>query len=149
MLEFIRAAIATYVLLPIFAFYYSINGALGKNVDPKDEVDVFGYFYCSQEIVCSGLFLEHVGEAAPQIALSVIFMANNYCSDLLTYNLFGIEIPTTIVSVCFSAGSLIIGIIRGLPHIVSYITAEAEFQQTFKKYGRVISALQGTENGFV
>lgn len=141
---YIRAIIGYYVFVPIFALYFSIKLALHGEVESAPKIDILGHFYFTPEIVGGSFLMENIGEAAPQIALSITFLVNNSCKHLHSYSLFGIEMPTTIVSLFFSLVSLIIGLIRTMPLTIHFLRTEKETRRTLNNTRRIIDELKST-----
>ena len=74
--------------------------------------DLIGDLIDPQDLPFMKLF-EILGEALPQFILTLVFASNNYpfLMDHDTY--FDIPIPVSIISLVFSFGSLIMGVISG------------------------------------
>ena len=136
-LTYIRAIFGSIVLLPIFSLYFSIKNAVHGQIESTNRIDVFGHFYFTPEVVAHFFLLENFGEAAPQIALSIIFLVNNPCENLHSYNILGIEIPTTILSLIFSVVSLIIGTLRTMPTAIKLRKKEKRVRKALKNAKRI------------
>jgi hypothetical protein len=124
--SFVRAMVIYYVILPFSALYLSIVIAFlgfsnSKELEDIAKLDCCGLCYWTLDLISIGRLYENIGEAVPQTALSMTFLVNYYhCPELVTYNLFGIEIPTSIVSIIFSLGSLAITLLATLPACLSW-----------------------------
>ena len=112
-LELLSAMAIIYIDIP----YASLKGGIKRAWNGSvDETEVLGF---AMDIDTDNLpmvkVFEYLGEACPQLVLAVVFAIHNYpfLVDHDTY--FGIQIPVTIVSIVFSLGSLIIGLVSGLP----------------------------------
>ena len=124
--SFIRMSVAYYVFVPFSALYFSIVIAFLGPSDSKELQDIAKLECCDLcywniDLVSIVRLYENIGEAVPQTILSMTFLVNYYhCPELVTYNLFGIEIPTAIVSIFFSLGSLVITFLTTLPACISW-----------------------------
>ena len=59
---------------------------------------------------------EFIGEAVPQLILSIVFMANNYEFMIDTETFIGAkEFEVTLTSMIFSIGSIVMGLYSGIP----------------------------------
>ena len=95
-LDVIFAAILCYVVLPLWSLKVSVMLALKNKNDEASR-----NFFSGAKLV-----VDLLGEAIPQVILSIVFVSNN--PD------FVFEcIPTTLVSIIFSVGSILIGIYNG------------------------------------
>ena len=64
-------------------------------------------------------FWEIIGEALPQAILTVVFALNNFPFLMKFDTYFNIPIPVSLVSLAFSVGSLILGVISGYKSMVN------------------------------
>ena len=82
-----------------------INGEVDENEELIGGID-------PKNLPGAKLF-EIIGEALPQFILTLVFVCNNYpfLKDNDTY--FSIPIPVSVISLMFSFGSLIMGVILG------------------------------------
>ena len=104
---------------------------------------IYGHFWLTPDLISSICLMENLGEAAPQIALSITFLVNNYmCEHLHSWNLFGMEIPTTKVSLFFSTGSLIIGAIRTMPSFIQSVRKERDTRRILKNTQKITGELK-------
>ena len=63
---------------------------------------------------------ENLGEAIPQAILIIVFISNNW--DFILYDETSfIPIPTSCISLIFSVGSIIMGLISGCKFVDKYI----------------------------
>ena len=59
---------------------------------------------------------EFIGEAVPQLTLSIVFMANNYDFMRETKTFIGLyEFEVTLTSMIFSTGSIVMGLYAAIP----------------------------------
>ena len=65
---------------------------------------------------------EFIGEAVPQLILSIVFMANNYKFMIDTETFIGAkEFEVTLTSMVFSIGSILMGLYSGIPVLIVII----------------------------
>ena len=100
-----------YILSPLMALYDGIE-ALFRGRDP-DKYSRGRSDHELAEIVNSLKMLECIGEAIPQLLLSVIYIANNYPYLRDHDDYLGLGIPVSIISSIFSLGSVLYGILQG------------------------------------
>ena len=143
-MTYIRAIIIYYVLTIIFSLYFSIKVALHGHIESTTKIDIFGHFYFTPELVAGSFLMENIGEAAPQIVLSITFLVNNPCKHLHSYALFGTEIPTTLVSLFFSLVSLTVGIMRTMPVVIHWLRTESKTRRTLKNTRKITEELKAT-----
>ena len=124
--------------------YFSIKLALRGHLDSTEKIEIYGGNYFTPEIVSMVYLCENIGEAAPQIALSMTFLINNLsCHRLHTYyTIFGVEIPATSVSLFFSVGSLLIGTIKGVVTLNKFVRKDTEFKEIFNNTNMVNKELK-------
>ena len=64
---------------------------------------------------------EFIGEAVPQLILSIVFMANNYDFMRETKTFIGLyEFEVTLTSMIFSTGSIIMGLYAAIPILIGF-----------------------------
>ena len=115
--ELVSSMIVIYVLIPYAALKNGVKCAWNGHVDKNKDL-VFGIDV--QELPAFKTF-EFIGEALPQIILSIIIAAHNYPFLLTNDTYFDIPIPITVISIIFSFGSLIIGLLTAFPSCVLII----------------------------
>ena len=108
-IDILASSICIYVFIPLAALESGLTIAWNGGID-EDKVLFVGI--TSRDIPGLKLF-EVIGEALPQIVLAIIFAANNYAFLSKNDLVFGIPIPTTLVSILFSFGSLMMGLYNG------------------------------------
>ena len=65
---------------------------------------------------------EFIGEAIPQLTLSIVFMANNYEFMIDTETFIGAkEFEVTLTSMVFSIGSISMGLYSGIPVFIEIL----------------------------
>ena len=112
-IELISCILFIYILIPFAALKNGIKHLVDGEVDVEEELIVL---IRPKELPYAKLF-EVVGEALPQFILTAVFAANNFpfLQEFDTY--LNIPIPVSIVSLVFSLGSLIIGVISGFKSV--------------------------------
>ena len=112
--DYLFMCLFCYILLPLTAFVIGVKVLFGAEIDPdEDIIDIFPDTRLSKNNLPNFLLFEHLGEALPQLTLSLIFLINNYPFLLVFDTLFGIPIPISLVSSIFSFGSLCMGFYSG------------------------------------
>ena len=101
--------ITIYFQIPFVAIKTGIKCAWNGSVDETEEIALGR---TPEQLPMLKLF-EYCGEALPQLILSVLFAVNNYHFLLDHDTLLDIKIPVTVVSIIFSTGSLIFGLVTG------------------------------------
>ena len=108
-LELITCILFVYVILPFAALKNGVKHLLKGEVDENEELIAT----INPKNLPFVKVFEIIGEALPQFILTLVFACNNYpfLKDNDTY--LGFPIPISIISLVFSFGSLIMGVITG------------------------------------
>lgn len=108
-IDIIASAVCIYVLMPLAVLESGLTVAWYGKIK-EDKTLAVGY---NNELLPGFKMFEVIGEALPQILLALVFAANNY--SFLSENdlILGIPVPTTLVSIIFSFGSLVMGFYNG------------------------------------
>ena len=108
-LELIGCILVIYVLIPFAALKNGVKQLINGEVDEREYLIA----HIDPRMLPFWKLFEIIGEALPQFILTLVFASNNYpfLMDHDTY--FGFPIPVSIVSLVFSLGSLIMGVISG------------------------------------
>ena len=108
-LELICSILIIYVVIPYAALKNGVKHLINGEVDENEEL-IGGI---NPKMLPLVKLFEIIGEALPQFILTLVFVCNNYpfLKDNDTY--FGIPIPVSVISLMFSFGSLIMGVILG------------------------------------
>ena len=114
--ELIGCILFIYILIPYAALKNGIKHVLNEEVDgDKDLVEIVPKVRIGINPTVLPFFklFEMIGEALPQFILTVVFASHNFpcLSEFDTYA--NVSIPISIISLGFSLGSLIIGVISG------------------------------------
>ena len=113
--ELIGCILYIYVCVPYAALKNGaiqlLKGEVGENEKLIMKIDSRGLPFVK--------LFEKLGEAFPQFILTLVFASNNYpfLSEFDTY--FGVPIPVSIISIVFSFGSLIMGVMSGYKSFVN------------------------------
>ena len=116
-LELFSCILFIYVLIPFAALKNGVKHLINGEVDEDERL----ILYIRPKRLPLDKLFEIIGEALPQFILTLVFACNNYA--FLKYNdtYFGIPIPVSIISLVFSFGSLIMGVISGLKNGIPYV----------------------------
>ena len=108
----IGCILSIYVVVPYAALKYGLKHLMNGEVDEEEPL----IMRINPKFLPFAKLFEIIGEALPQFILTLVFTCNNYpfLNEFDTY--FSIPIPTSIISLVFSLGSLIIGVISGCKH---------------------------------
>ena len=108
-LELICSIPIIYVVIPYAALKNGVKHLINGEVDENEEL-IGGI---NPKMLPLVKLFEIIGEALPQFILTLVFVCNNYpfLKDNDTY--FSIPIPVSVISLMFSFGSLIMGVILG------------------------------------
>ena len=98
-----------YILFPLAALVIGVKVLFGAEIDPDEDIFYFGPISIPKEELPCYLLIQYLGEALPQLILSLIFLSRNYPFLLVFDTIFGIPIPICLVSAIFSFGSLCMG----------------------------------------
>ena len=109
-LELLSCILFIYVVIPFAALKNGVKHLMNAEVDEKENLIAF---IQPKELPFYKLF-EILGEALPQFILTVVFVSNNYPFPMENDPYFGIPIPVSIISLVFSFGSLIMGVLSGI-----------------------------------
>jgi len=111
-IDFLISSIMIYILTPFMAIKTGALVALTGKDDPDRKITKA---FRAETIPFFKLF-ENLGEAIPQAILTIVFICNNW--DFILYDETSfIPIPTSCISLIFSFGSIIIGLISGCKFI--------------------------------
>ena len=120
-LELFSCILFIYVMVPFAALKNGVKHLWNGGVDEEEKL--FGVLIPKKSLPLCKVF-EILGEALPQFIMTLVFVCNNYPFLLNNDIYFGIPIPTSIISLVFSFGSLIIGVIsyfKTIPYALDYI----------------------------
>ena len=105
-----------YIVLPLMFLVIGVKVLFGVKIDPDEDIFKilnFSPVSPSRKNLPFFLLFENIGEALPQLTLSLIFLAKSYPILLISDTLFGIPIPISLVTSIFSFGSLCMGFYSG------------------------------------
>ena len=115
--ELVSSIIVIYIFIPYAAIKSGFICAYYGHVD--EEKDLF--WIIDVESMPAFKTFEFIGEALPQLILSILSAVHNYPFLLTNDTYFDIPIPITVISIIFSFGSLIIGLLTAIPSCVLII----------------------------
>ena len=113
--DILASAIMIYIMVPIASFKNGI--LLSFQRDQFNAKDYLVFYINSNDLPFWKAF-ETVGEALPQFILNFIFISSNYEFIVEHETFLGISVPTSVISLVFSGGSLFIGLCDGLPELL-------------------------------
>ena len=107
--DILAGCLLAYIIIPVTALKSGLIIAWKGSID--EEKNLVG------DIDTSNLpwikLFEHIGEALPQIILAVVFSSNNF-PFLVAKDIIIPYVPTTLISIIFSCGSLCMGMYTGI-----------------------------------
>ena len=117
-MDVIASALVIYLVIPCASFkrscYILIRHEFGD--DGEKLVDLGKDIYIDSEWLPGWRGFEFIGEAVPQLILSITFMVNNIEFMMDTATMFGAnEYEMTLTSIIFSIGSILMGLYPALP----------------------------------
>ena len=123
---FIDGVIGHYIVVPISALYFDSKRALTGHLEPTERISIYDLSHVTPELISTTYLMENIGEAAPQIVLSITILVNHFSCQYLHKTVAKvdeqeIEIPILILSVIFSTGSFMAGTVRGFVHCKNFV----------------------------
>ena len=106
--DLVVSFIIIYFVIPFAAFKAGIIVALNGKIDPNLKV----VKNMDMDHIPFWLFFEHLAEAIPQAILSLIFLINHF-QFLMHADTLILPIPTTLISLFTSTGSIVMGLYTG------------------------------------
>ena len=104
-----------YILIPFAAMKVGLKPLLNEEVDDEEKL-----IACiDPKVLPFFKFWEIIGEALPQAILTVVFALNNFPFLMKFDTYFNIPVPVSILSLVFSVGSLVLGVISGYKSMVN------------------------------
>ena len=115
-IDIISAAVVIYFVIPFVSFKMAYKIMRRKEFEDTDKVIDFGDLDMDPLWIPGWKAFEFLGEACPQLILSVVFMANNYDFMNETDTFLNVkEFHVTLTSMIFSLGSISMGLYSGIP----------------------------------
>ena len=113
--ELLGSIIFIYILIPFAAMKVGLKHLLNEEVDDEEKL-----IACiDPKVLPFFKFWEIIGEALPQAILTVVFALNNFPFLMKFDTYFNIPVPVSILSLVFSIGSLVLGVISGYKSMVN------------------------------
>lgn len=107
--DMLFSSVFIYIVIPAASLKSSLIIAWKGSID--EETNLVGVIDTSDLPVWK--LFEHIGEALPQIILAVVFSSNNF-PFLVAKDIIIPYVPTTLISIIFSCGSLCMGMYTGI-----------------------------------
>ena len=114
-IDLLISSIAIYIFIPFMSLKAGAILAWTGKDDPDRKITRNTH---AKQIACFRLF-ENLGEAIPQAILIIVFISHNWEFILYDETSF-FPIPTSCISLIFSVGSIIMGLISGCKFIYKY-----------------------------
>ena len=119
-IDILSAAVVIYVVIPYTSFKLSFKILMRHEFMDDDKLVNINSLYIDSKWLPGWNGFEFLGEACPQLILSIVFMANNYEYMLKTEAFIGTkEFEVALTSMIFSVGSISMGLYSGIPVIFS------------------------------
>ena len=130
--ELICAALFIYILIPFTSFKRALKIIMGHEFEEDDNLVQIGRAPPINSLhlpVWKGF--EFIGEAVPQLILSIVFVANNYEFMRETRTVMGLhEFEVTITSMVFSLGSIVMGLYGAIPILIEDMKQRSLYSTT-------------------
>ena len=118
-IEIISAAVLIYIVVPYSSFKLACKILMRHEFKEDTEIVDLSYLSIDPQWLPGWKGFEFIGEAIPQLTLSIVFMANNYEFMIDTETFIGAkEFDVTLTSMIFSIGSIGMGLFSGIPIII-------------------------------
>ena len=124
-IDIISAGVVIYFVIPYTSFKLACKILMRHEFEER----MHRLAYLGGDIIIDPEFLpgwkgfEFIGEAIPQLTLSIVFMANNYQFMIDTETFIGAkEFEVTLTSMIFSIGSISMGLYSGIPVFINIIS---------------------------
>ena len=102
-----------YLIVPALFFHSAVREAIkGDSLNEEDGCKFFK-INVNSKFLSFMKFLEILGEALPQFILCIVLIINQYPFLEETDTIFGIPVPVSIISACFSSVSILNGLKTG------------------------------------
>ena len=118
-IEIISAAVLIYIVVPYSSFKLACKILMRHEFKEDTDIVYLPNFNMDPLWIPGWKGFEFIGEAIPQLTLSIVFMANNYEFMIDTETFIGAkEFDITLTSMIFSIGSIVMGLFSGIPIII-------------------------------
>ena len=118
-IDIISAAAVIYLVIPYSSFKLAYKKLMRHEFSDRDQMVFFEGLSMKPEWLPGWKGFEFIGEAIPQLTLSIVFMFNNYEFMIDTETFIGAkEFEVTLTSMIFSIGSIIMGLFSGIPILI-------------------------------
>ena len=117
-IDIICAAVFIYLLIPYSSFKLACKVLMRHEFSERYEIVNLRNLDIDSKWLPVWKAIEFIGEAIPQLTLSIVFMANNYEFMIDTETFIGAkEFEVTLTSMVFSVGSITMGLYSGIKAI--------------------------------
>ena len=114
--DILSAAALIYLVIPYTSFKLAYKILMRHKFEQTTELVDLKYLDMDPAWLPGWKGFEFIGEAIPQLILSIVFMSNNYEFMIDTETLIGAkEFEVTLISMIFSIGSISMGLLSGIP----------------------------------
>ena len=121
--EIICAAVFIYLLIPFTSLKRAFKIIMRHKFEDDEKLVQIAFPLTSKVLPILKGF-EFIGEAVPQLILSIVFMANNYDFMRETQTFIGLyEFEVTLTSMVFSMGSIVMGLYAAIPLFIDMMKA--------------------------
>ena len=118
-IDFISAALVIYFMIPYSSFKKGYKILRRHELSHEDKIFRIGDLPIVSGFLPFWKGFEFVGEALPQLLLSIVFMVNNYDFMMQTDTMIGVnEFTVTLISIMFSIGSISMGLHAAIPMFI-------------------------------
>ena len=118
-IDIISAAVFIYFVIPYSSFKLALKILMRHEFSEGSNMIYLSYIYMYPKWLPGWKAFEFIGEAVPQLTLSIVFMANNHEFMIDTETFIGAkEFEVTLTSMIFSIGSIGMGLFSGIPIII-------------------------------
>ena len=118
-IDFICAALVIYLMIPYSSFRKAYKILHRRELTHDDRIVTIGDLPIVSGFLPFWKGFEFIGEALPQLLLSIVFMVNNYDFMTQTDTMIGVnEFTVTLISTMFSIGSIAMGLYAAIPMFI-------------------------------
>ena len=118
-IDIISAAVFIYLVIPYSSFKLACKILMRHEFNEYDNMVDLGFLAMNPEWLPGWRAFEFIGEAVPQLILSIVFMAKNYEFMIDTETFIGAkEFEVTLTSIVLSIGSIAMGLFSGIPMLI-------------------------------
>ena len=132
-IDIMSAAVFIYLLIPYSSFKLACKILMRHEFSDRSTIVRLGFLDVDPELLPGWKGFEFIGEAIPQLLLSIVFMVNNYEFMIDAETFIGAkEFEVTLMSMIFSIGSIAMGLFSGIPIIIDILNRSRFIKTCFK-----------------